>query len=89
MAAQQELAKQRLTLLERSEVLGNVSEACHRRDVSQSLFYEYKRAFQEGAGFESLKDQLPIPKIFHNEAPRSVKKKIVALWVASIPPGDR
>ncbi len=63
-----------------AEVLGNVSEACRRRSVSWSQFYEYKRVFQEG-GFESLKDQPPIPKTFPDETPQGVKKKIVALSV--------
>lgn len=80
MTAQQKIAKQRMSLLQLAEALGNVSEACKRRGVSRSQFYEYKRAFQEG-GFERLKDQPPIPKSFPNETPKDVKKKIIALSV--------
>lgn len=80
MTAQQKIAKQRLTLLQLAEALGNVSEACRHRGVSRSQFYEYKRAFQEH-GFEGLLDRPPIPRTFPNETPKEVKQKIIALSI--------
>jgi ACT domain-containing protein len=61
MTAEQKIAKNRLTLLQLAEKLRNISEACRRRGVSRSQFYEYKRAFQEH-GFEGLKDPEEFPE---------------------------
>lgn len=55
------LARQRLTVLELAEALGNVSEACRRRGISRTTFYEYKQRFEK-SGLEGLKDLPPIPK---------------------------
>ena len=46
MDAATKLARQRLSVLELVEILGNVSEACRRRGISRSQFNEYKRRFQ-------------------------------------------
>ena len=46
MKAEQKLARGRLSVLELAEALGNVSEACRRRGISRTQFYEYKRRFQ-------------------------------------------
>lgn len=80
MTAKKKIAQNRLSLLQLAEKLRNVSEACRRRGVSRSQFYEYKRSFQE-RGFEGLIDQPPIPKSFSNETPIEVKEKIIALSV--------
>jgi len=53
------LAKQRLSALQLAEALGNVSEACRRRGISRTQFYEYKRRFQTH-GLEGLKDLPPV-----------------------------
>jgi ACT domain-containing protein len=45
MKAEEKLAHQRLSVLELGEALGNVSEACRRRGISRTQFYEYKRRF--------------------------------------------
>jgi transposase InsO family protein len=81
MTAEHKIAKNRLTLLQLAEKLRNISEACRRRGVSRSQFYEYKRAFQEH-GFEGLKDQPPIPKSFPNETPADVRQKVIELSIA-------
>lgn len=78
MTAEKKLAQKRLTLHQLAEKLRNVSEACRRRGVSRSQFYEYKRAFQE-RGFEGLIDRPPIPKTFPNETPVEVKEKVISL----------
>lgn len=57
-----------------------MSEACRRRGVSRSQFYEYKRAFQE-RGFEGLIDRPPVPKTFVNETPKEVKERVIALSI--------
>lgn len=41
--------------------LNNVSEACRQRGISRTIFYEYKRRFDE-QGLEGIKDLPPIPK---------------------------
>jgi ACT domain-containing protein len=46
MTAKNKIAQGRLNLLQLAERLQNVTEACKRRGVSRSQFYEYKRAFQ-------------------------------------------
>ncbi|MCD6339681.1 MAG: helix-turn-helix domain-containing protein, partial [Verrucomicrobia bacterium] len=60
-AAEKKLLKQRLSVLELAQALGNVSEACRRRGLSRSRFYEDKRRFQKH-GVEGLKDLPPIHK---------------------------
>jgi len=45
ITAEKKIAQNRMTLLQLAERLRNVSEACRRRGVSRSQFYEYKRAF--------------------------------------------
>ncbi|MFK4766431.1 helix-turn-helix domain-containing protein [Desulfobaculum sp. SPO524] len=61
MKAAEKVARQRMSVLELAESLGNVSEACRRRGMHRSQFYEYKRRFQTH-GLEGLKDLPPIPK---------------------------
>ncbi|HID28884.1 MAG TPA: IS481 family transposase [Desulfobacterales bacterium] len=78
MTAEKKLAQKRLSLLQLAEKLRNVSEACRRRGVSRSQFYEYKRAFQE-LGFEGLLDRPPIPKSSPIETPPEVREKVIDL----------
>jgi hypothetical protein len=39
------IARQRLSVLELAQALGNVSEACRRRGISRTTFYDYKQRF--------------------------------------------
>lgn len=48
MTSEEKLAKQRLSVLQLAEALNNVSEACRRRSVSRTQFYEYKRPASAG-----------------------------------------
>jgi hypothetical protein len=58
------IAQKRLTLLQRTEWIRNVSEETDRHyGISRSQFYEYKRTFQERE-FEGLVDRQPISKSF-------------------------
>ena len=78
MEAQTKVAKQRLSVLELAEKLGNVSEACRRRDMDRASFYEWKRRFQT-SGLEGLKDLPPIAKTHPQAVPPETEKRIVAL----------
>ena len=75
MDAATKIAKQRLSVLELAEILGNVSEACRRRGMARTQFYEYKRRFQTH-GLEGLKDLPPVPKSHPQTTPPEVVEKI-------------
>ena len=80
MTAREKIAQNKLTLLQLAEKLRSVSEACRRRGVSRSQFYEYKRAFQE-EGFSGLMDRPPLPRSFPNETPADIKEKVLRLSI--------
>lgn len=81
MKAEQKLARQRLSVLELAEALGNVSEACRRRGISRTQFYEYKRRFQTH-GIEGLKDLPPVHKSHPMTTPEQVRQRIVEMSLA-------
>jgi len=81
-AAEKKLLKQRLSVLELAQALGNVSEACRRRGVCRSRFYEYKRRFQTH-GIEGLKDLPPIHKSHPQTTPPEVVSQILDLALAN------
>lgn len=74
MDASVKIAKQRLSVLELAEQLGNVTEACRRRGMDRTSFYEWKRRFQTH-GLEGLKDLPPI----HKSHPQAVKPENVTI----------
>lgn len=76
--AEKKVVRQRLNVLQLAEALGNVSEACRRRGMNRSQFYEYKRRFQTH-GIEGLKDLPPIHKSHPMTTPPEVVAKILAL----------
>jgi transposase InsO family protein len=80
MTAEKKLAHQRLSLLELAEALGSVSEACRRRGVSRTRFYEYKRRFQTH-GLEGLKDLPTIAKSHPMTTPEAVVAQVVEIAV--------
>jgi transposase InsO family protein len=80
--AREKLARQRLSALQLAQALGNVSEACRRRGISRSQFYEYKRRFQTH-GLEGLKDLPPIHKSHPQTTPPEVVEKILSLSLAN------
>jgi transposase InsO family protein len=75
---EEKLARGRLSVLELAEALGNVSEACRRRGISRTQFYEYKRRFQTH-GMEGLKDLPPVHKSHPMSTPKEGQEKILAL----------
>ncbi|MEW6011870.1 MAG: IS481 family transposase [Elusimicrobiota bacterium] len=74
--AENKLIQQRLSALELAKILGNVSEACRRRGINRSQFYEYKRRFQTH-GLEGLKDLPPIHKTHPQTTPPETVEKIL------------
>lgn len=61
MKAEKKIIQQKMSVLELGQALGNIAEACRRRGVSRTQFYEWKRRFQTH-GMEGLKDLPPIVK---------------------------
>ena len=84
--AEKKLVRKRLSALELAERLGNVSEACRRRGVGRTQFYEYKRRFQTH-GLEGLVDLPPIHKSHPQTTPSEVVKQILALSLAHLARG--
>lgn len=78
MEAELKVARQRLSVLELAGKLGSVSEACRRRGMDRSSFYEWKRRFQTH-GLEGLKDLPPIAKSHPQAVPAEVGERIVEL----------
>ena len=58
--------------------MGNVAEACRRRGLDRTSFYEWKRRFQT-QGFEGLKDLPPIHRSHPQTTPEPVVERIRAL----------
>ena len=78
MNAEVKVARQRLSVLELAEKLGNVSEACRRRGMTRTQFYEYKKRF-ETFGLEGLADLPPIAKSHPQTTPPDVVEKVCDL----------
>jgi len=78
MDAAEKVARHRLSVLELAEALGNVSEACRRRGMTRTQFYEYRRRFQL-YGLEGLKDLPPVHKSHPQTTPPEVEAEIIAL----------
>lgn len=78
MKAAAKIAKQRLSVLDLAEQLGNISQACRQRGMHRSSFYEYKRRFQTH-GLEGLKDLPPIPKSHPMTTPDNVVERILEM----------
>lgn len=81
MKAEEKVARQRMSVLDLAESLGNVSEACRRRGMHRSQFYEFKRRFQTH-GLEGLKDLPPIPKSHPMTTPEGVVAQILEMSLA-------
>lgn len=68
------LARQRLSVLQLAEELGNAAEACRRRGMDRTSFYEWKRRFQT-QGFAGLKDLPPVHRSHpHTTPPETVER---------------
>ena len=71
MDAREKIAKQRLSVLQLAEALGNVTEACRRRGMARPSFYEYKKRFEKD-GLDGLKDMSSKP---HSQ-PKTTSKEV-------------
>ena len=80
MTAKNKIAHGRLDLLQLAERINNVTEACKRRGISRSQFYEYKRAFQQH-GLDGLIDRPPVPNNCPHETPEDIKEKVIAMSI--------
>jgi len=76
MGYENKLVGERLTLLELAETLGNVTEACRRKNISRSRFYNYKRRFQAN-GLEGLKNLPPVHASHPLTTPQAVVERSV------------
>ena len=76
--AEKKVVNNRLSVLELAKALGNVSEACRRRGIDRTSFYEYKRRFQTH-GLAGLKDMPPIPYSHPQTTPPETINKIISL----------
>jgi transposase len=81
MDASEKIARQRLSVLELAEQLGNISEACRRCGMDRTSFYKWKRRFQTH-GLEGLKDLPPIHKSHPQAVKPEVKARIIELALA-------
>jgi transposase-like protein len=46
MKAENKIIKHKMSVLELAQTLGNISDACRRKGVSRTQFYEWKRRFR-------------------------------------------
>jgi transposase InsO family protein len=76
MNAAEKIARQRLTVLQLAEALGNITAACRQRGMHRSQFYEFKRRFQTH-GLEGLKDLPPVHKSHPMTTPEEVVERIL------------
>lgn len=76
--AENKVVNHKLSVLELAKALGNVSEACRRRGMDRTSFYEYKRRFQTH-GLVGLKDMPPIPHSHPQTTPPETVNKIMSL----------
>lgn len=81
MQAEMKVARQRLSVLELAQQLGNVSDACRRRGMTRTQFYEYKKRF-EMQGLEGLKDLPPVHKTHPQTTSPEVEAKVIELSLA-------
>ena len=68
-------------MLQLAEELGNITEACRRRGMDRTRFYEWRRRFQTH-GLEGLKDLPPIHKGHPQMTPEATVERIKALALA-------
>ncbi len=78
MTADEKVARHRMSVVELAEALGNASEACRRRGMTRTQFYEYKRRFQTH-GLAGLKDLPPVHRTHPQTTAPETVERILAL----------
>ena len=72
------LAAHRLNVLELARELGNVTDACWRRGLDRTSFYEWRRRFRTH-GFAGLNDLPPIHKSHPQTTPPETAERMKEL----------
>lgn len=81
MTAAEKIARQRLSVPQLAEALGNISGARRQRGMHRSQFYEFKCRFQTH-GLEGLKDLPPVHKSHPVTTPTEVVDQILETSLA-------
>lgn len=76
--AEKKVVNHRVNVLQLAKALGNVSEACRRRGMDRTSFYEYKRRLQTH-GVEGLIDMPPIHHSHPQTTSPETTEKILSL----------
>lgn len=76
MTQQQYIIKRKLNILELSEQLGNVSEACRRLGVSRQHYYDIKAALED-EGIEGLLEKSRNKPRIGNRVPAAIEERIL------------
>lgn len=71
-----DLALKRKEILELSDRLGNVSEACRRSGITRGSYYEYRRRFREH-GLAGLRNRPPRHKTHPMTTPKAIEERLV------------
>jgi transposase InsO family protein len=74
----EKIARKRLSVLQLSESLGNVTEACRKSGMDRASFYIWKKRFTE-RGLEGLKDLSNAPHHQPNQTPPEVVEQILEI----------
>ena len=72
------IVRERLSVIQLAERLGNVSEACRRSGTNRTTFYQWRKRFIN-YGVEGLKDRPPVHKQHPNTTSPSVVEEILLL----------
>lgn len=83
MTAAEKIARQRLSVPQLAEALGNISGARRQRGMHRSQFYEFKCRFQTH-GLEGLKDLPPVHKSHPVTTPTEVVDQILETSLAHL-----
>jgi transposase InsO family protein len=80
MTTQDKLIKKKLSLLELSEFLHNVSEACRINGCSRQHFYDVRQAYEEN-GIEGLKEKSRRKPCLKNRVSPEVEEAVVEMAI--------
>jgi hypothetical protein len=78
MTTQDKLIKKKLSLLELSEFLHNISEACRINGCSRQHFYDVKQAYEEH-GIEGLREKSRRQPCLKNRVSPEVEEAVVQM----------
>lgn len=80
MTTQDKLIKKKLSLLELSEFLHNISEACRINGCSRQHFYDVRKAYEEN-GIEGLKEKSRRKPCLKNRVSPEVEEAVVQMAI--------